>query len=151
MKNLKRFEDIEYSGNEPLSKEEQLRLNRKEGLERIMNPLNSKSKQSARNFMYKISIPIISGIHTDDYWTPVRELFKTWNKLKVDWDEYKPQQYFNMHEPFGSMDSPRKEWYITISFYNNRGVLNHLHGTLTAAFNGTREDPTKRYDLNLVL
>ncbi len=138
-------------GDYSLSKEEQLRLDRKKSLDRIMNPLNSKSKQSARNYMYKISNTIIEGIHTEEFWAPIRDLFAKWNELRVDWELYKPSQYFNMHEPFGSINSPRKVWYIKIIFHNNRGILNELVGTITASFNGTREDPTKRYDLTLVI
>lgn len=151
MKNLKTFEDAMMDYSPEPSKEEKLRKERLARLKRVMNPLNNKSKQSARNYMYKISKPIISGTFTEEYWTPVRELFTKWKDLHIEFEEYKVSQYFNMHEPFGSMDSPRKEWYIKITFHNNRGVLNELVGTLTAAFDGTREDPTKRYDLTLVL
>ena len=153
MKHIKVFEEVitdGYMESEP-SKEELLRKERTEKSKRIMNPLNRKSKQSARNYMYKISTPIIDGLFRDEFWTPVSKLFGKWNDEKVDWELSKPSQYFNMQEPFGSMNPPYKQWYITISFYNNRGVLNTLDGTLTAHFNGTRKDPTKTYDLTLVL
>jgi len=155
MKHLKIFEEM-YIGEdstwgEPVSKEEEVRKNRMDSLNRLRNPLNRKSKQSAKNYIYKISKPIINGTYTEEYWAPIRELFTKWSDMHVDWEEYETQRYFNMHEPFGSMKSPRKEWYIKITFYNNRGILNELIGTITAAFDGTREDPTKRYDLTLVL
>jgi hypothetical protein len=133
------------------SKEELLRKDRLDKSLRIMNPLNRKTKQNARKYIYKISTPIIDGVFRDEYWTPVNALFSLWNAEDVFWEITKPSQYFNMHEPFGAMSPPYKQWYISISFYNDRANLNTLDGTLTAHFNGTREDPTKTYDLTLVI
>ena len=119
-------------------------------MERLSNPLNRKTKQNARRYIYKISSKIIEGIFKDEYWTPVTQLLKKWDKEGVDWDYYKPAQYFNFPMT-DSMNLPYKQWYITISFYNDRGKLNDLSGILTAHFNGTEKDPLQMYDLTLVL
>lgn len=151
MKHIKlfedRFEEDSFFDNE-LAKE------RKEKLIRIKNPLNMKNKISARKWIYKISLPIINppghSMFRDESWEPVTKLFKKWNEENVDWDFTENPRYFNFPMT-DSMNLPRKEWYISIKWFNDKGRESELRGTLVAAFDGPKDDPTERYDLTLVI
>lgn len=157
MKHLKLFEDRlddDYTSRSNITDNDDLLVVRKEKLTRIENPLNMKNKISARKWIYKISNPIIcppgQSMFKDDSWEPVTKLFRKWNELKVDWDFYANPRYFNFPMT-DDMKLPRKEWYITIKWFNDKGRASELVGTLVAAFDGPRDNPTERYDLTLVI
>jgi hypothetical protein len=110
------------------------------------NPLNGKSKQSAKNFIYNNVSHLTKGIFVDNAWEHVHAIFKKMDELGVSSDIESTQYYKDERgNPSG------KIWSISIPFINNKGREDQLLGSITAAGAGTVEDPLSRYDLTLVV
>jgi len=110
------------------------------------NPLNGKSKQSARNYIYKLVGDMTKGIFRDDAWQNVSAI---WNKMDENniennitkADYFKDEQ----GQPMG------KTWKFEVPFTNQKGRQDVLYGTLNAHFSGSVQDPSERYDISFII
>lgn len=110
------------------------------------NPLNGKSKQSARNYIYRLVGDLTKGFFRDNSWENVNAI---WNKLDSNGiqSNIMSADYFKDErgEPMG------KTWKFEVPFKNNRGNDDALLGTLNAHFCGSVRDPSERYDISFVI
>lgn len=111
------------------------------------NPLDGKSKKSAKNYLYKLVEPYTKGIYSDSYWQPIQAIWKSFTDNNLEWEMTRSSQYFKDEKG----NPIRKEWYFKISFLNNRQRLTEIVGTITAAGAGTVQDPLDRYDVVVVM
>jgi len=110
------------------------------------NPLNGKSKQSARNYIYRLVYDLTKGFFTDDAWQNVSAIWKKLDENNID-NHLTDAKYFRdeQGQPAG------KTWKFEVPFINNKGKLSTLYGTLTAHFAGSVQDPSERYDISFVI
>jgi len=110
------------------------------------NPLNGKSKQSSRNYIYRLVGDMTKGFFTDDSWENVNAI---WKKL----DEAGIENYLTDAKYYRNErgESAGKMWKFEVPFINNRGKEDKLYGTLTASFAGSIQDPSERYDISFVI
>lgn len=118
-----------------------------EKLAQIPNPLDGKPRQSARGYLYKLIGDLTQGIHSDNYWAGVQQIWKVWKEAGIDWQLSKNPQYFK--DDKGRPN--KKEWYFKVSFLNNRQVPTEINGTLTAFGAGSVEDPLSSYDITVTM
>jgi len=110
------------------------------------NPLNGRSKQSAKTFVYNNCNHLTKGLFTDNSWENVHAIFKKMDELGIE-NLIESTRYYKdeRNNPSG------KIWSISLPFINNKGREDSLLGTITAAGAGTVSDPLSRYDLTLVI
>jgi hypothetical protein len=110
------------------------------------NPLNGKSKQSARNYIYRLVGDLTKGFFRDNSWENVSAI---WNKLDSNGinANIMGTEYFNNErgEPMG------KRWDFAIDFVNNKEKQDIIKGMLTAHFAGSIQDPSDRYDISFIV
>ena len=116
-------------------------------------PIDGKSKQSAKNFLYNKVKPFTHNrLYKDDYWQGPKEVFGAFDQLGLNWQidksEYRKGEKRMAQNP---MLDYSKVWYLTIWFDNNRGKQQKINGYVTAAGAGSVEDPLDKYDLVVVL
>ena len=117
-----------------------------EQTELVANPLNGKSKQSARNYIYRLVGDLTKGFFRDNSWENVHAI---WNKLNQNGiqSNIMSADYFNDERG----QSMGKTWKFKIPFVNNRGNNDVLLGTLNAHFCGSVQDPSERYDISFII
>ena len=113
----------------------------------MVDPLNGKSKQSAKNYLYKLVEPYTKNIYSDIYWQPIHAIWKSFTDNNIDWEMTRSSQYFKDEQG----NPIRKEWYFKITFSNNRQKPTEIYGTVTAAGAGTVQDPLGKYDVTVVM
>ena len=112
----------------------------------VGSPLNGKSKQAARNYIYRLVGDLTKGVFRDDSWENVQAI---WSKLDgnnienniVHTEYFKDEQ----GQPYG------KIWKFEVPFVNNKGRQDIMQGTLTAHFAGSVQDPSDRYDISFII
>jgi hypothetical protein len=108
--------------------------------------LNGKSKQSAKNIIYKLVEPYTKGFFSDDSWVPVHSIWKALESRDITWE------ITNSKYDKDEKGTPiRKMWYFKISFIDNKNKQIELPGMITAAGAGTVQDPLSRYDITFVI
>jgi len=111
------------------------------------NPLDGRSRESAKRFLYRIVDPYTKNIYSDLYWKPIQEIWKAFSTNGLDWEMTNIPQYSKDNEgrPNG------KEWYFTVHFKNDRNVQSEIIGVIKAAGAGSVQDPLERYDLVIIM
>ena len=109
--------------------------------------INGKSKQAAKNFIYKITQNLTKGFFRDEAWENVQKIWETLSS------QYGIDVIINNAEYRNGENSipTAKKWGIEIPFIDNKGKERKLVGYLIASFCGEMNDPTSRYDLVLIL
>ena len=110
------------------------------------SPLDGKSKQSARNHIYKLVGNMTQGFFTDDNWSNVHNIWNTMDNNGIE--NYLTDNYYKKDDE-GNLQS--KTWHFEVPFINNRGNQDKLTGTLNAHFAGSIQDPTERYDISFII
>jgi len=108
--------------------------------------INGKSKQSARNFIYRIVGDLTKGVFRDEDWSNVNAIWKRLDEYRIE-NNLVDTEYFKD----GRGDLAGKMWKFEVPFVNNKGKPSVLYGTLTAHFAGTVLDPTSVYDISFVI
>jgi len=110
------------------------------------NPLNGKSKQSARNFIYRVVGDLTKGFFKDESWEHIRAIWSALDLKGIENNISDAQYFKDEHgQPSGKM------WKFEVPFVNNKGKQDMLYGTLTAHFAGSVKDPSERYDISFVI
>lgn len=112
----------------------------------IVNPLNGRSKQSARNYVYKIVGNLTKGFFKDEDWSNIR---KIWDALDANNIENELTNNYYLKDDQGNLQS--KTWNFELPFINNKGNPDKLIGTLNAHFAGSVQDPTDKYDMSFIV
>jgi len=112
----------------------------------ISNPLNGKSKQSARNYIYKLVYDLTKGFFRDESWENVNAIWKTLDANNIP-HYVTDAKYFNNERG----ESAGKTWHFEIPFTNNKNREDRLIGTLTAHFCGSVADPSDKYDISFII
>lgn len=112
-----------------------------------IDPLYGKSKQSAKNFIYKLVEPYTKGVFRDNSWQPINSIWRLFSENNIDCEMTKPPQYFNNESGM----PVRKDWYFKISFLNNKQKQDEINGTITASGAGSVQDPLDAYDVVVVM
>ena len=108
--------------------------------------INGKSKQSARNFIYRIIGDLTKGFFRDEDWSNVNAIWKRLDEYNIE-NNLVGTEYFK--DERGELAG--KMFKFEVPFINNKGREDVLHGTLTAHFSGTVQDPTSVYDISFVI
>lgn len=106
--------------------------------------LDGKSKVSAKNYIYKLVDKELKGFYTDEYWTPINNIFKILQSNNIEY-VIDSTKYDNEVPP------KSKTWYFTIEFLDNKGKKQTLVSQLKAHGGGSVQDPLDRYDLTLIM
>lgn len=107
---------------------------------------NNIRKTQLINNIYNAVLPILQGIHADQYWTPVHKMFKAFQEMKLDYVLLN-SEYFKDEQGLVN----RKKWEFAIKFINQNGNPDIIFGHLNANGTGSVADPLEKYDLTLVL
>ena len=110
------------------------------------NPLDGKSKPSARNYVYKLIGELTKGFFRDDSWENINAIWDRLNENNIS-NYLINAKYF--HDEKGQ--SMGKTWYFEIPFINNRSNQDKLQGNLNAHFCGSIQDPSDKYDISFVI
>ena len=112
----------------------------------IPNPVDGKSKPSARNYVYKLVGKLTKGFFRDSSWENVGAIWGKLNENNIP-NYLIDAKYFHDEkgQPIG------KTWYFEIPFVNNRSNQDKLQGTLNAHFCGSVQDPSDRYDISFII
>ena len=132
-----------------ISKKEWESIGREAGWTKIsenVNPINGKSKQSARNYIYRLVGDLTKGFFKDEDWSNVRKIWTTLDSVGIE--NHLTDNYYKKDDN-GNLQS--KTWHFEVPFVNNRGKEDKLLGTLNAHFAGSNEDPTDRYDISFII
>lgn len=124
-----------------------MKIIRTEKYSQVINSLDGKSKQSAKNYLYRLVHPYTTKIYSDTAWQPISDIWNTFTNNNIEWNTTRNSQYFKDEQ--GNLI--RKEWYFIIDFINNRNRPTQIIGTITAAGAGSVEDPLNRYDVTVVM
>lgn len=120
------------------------------GIVPTQNSITGKSKQSAKNFLYKQIKPFTHNrFYKDDFWEGPKNVWQLFDKLGLNWQidksEYQKGQKRMGEDP--NLDY-RKVWWFTIWLDDGK---NKIQGYLTAAGAGSVEDPLEKYDVVVVM
>lgn len=95
------------------------------------------AKNTIKNRINKILSKVTNGLHSDEYWKPVHEAFKSLEQagyhVSIESSEYR-------HENGVMVD---KKWLYNVSA---EGYV--FYGVLTAHGAGTVKDPLSKYDIS---
>jgi len=108
--------------------------------------INGKSKQSARNYIYRIVGDLTKGFFRDEDWSNVSAIWKRLDEHHIE-NNLVHTEYFKDDQ--GNLAG--KTFKFEVPFVNNKGREDVLYGTLTAHFAGTVLDPTSVYDISFVI
>lgn len=117
-------------------------------------PLEGKSKTNAKNWVLGKVNRYSKGIFSDAYWTPIHNIWKEFDNLRLNWTMTGAKYEEEMRTQVdGSRYSVpvRKVWQFEITFINNRDKNDKMFGTITAAGAGSVIDPMDRYDVTVTL
>lgn len=123
------------------------------GVSGVESAIDGKSKQSAKNMLYKaIKKHHINRIYKDEYWEGPKNIWKTFDQLNLNW-QIDSSRYVKGDSKMGTnpMVDVAKEWRFTIWFDNNKGKQQKLYGQLIASGAGSVEDPLEKYDIIVVI
>ena len=128
-------------------------IKKRQGIDGPESKIDGKSKQSAKNFLYKAIKPFhINKIYHDEYWQGPQSIWRVFDQLNLNWQidrsEYRKCLARDGLDP---MVNCSKVWNFTIFFDNNRGKQNKLYGQLIASGAGSVEDPLEKYDMIIVI
>ena len=112
----------------------------------IVSPLDGRSKQSARNYIYKVVGGLTQGFFVDEDWSNVRKIWAAMDTAGIE--NFLTDNYYKKDDD-GNLQS--KTWHFEVPFINNRGNEDKLTGTLNAHFAGSVQDPTERYDISFII
>ena len=122
-----------------------MRINRIFNLfESEQSVLNGKSKQSAKNYLYKVLSPIVDGFFSDENWIPINTIFKNLTKMGIDYEIDKT--FYDQNFPHTS-----KTWQFKIMFTDSMGRQQTLNCQLKAHGAGSVQDPLNRYDVTFLI
>lgn len=111
------------------------------------NPLDGKTKVSAKNYIYnKIIKSRFNGIFHDSFWSPIQDFFKEIRAMGIDF-EVNDQVYTK--DERGNPSS--KKWYCVVSFKDKLGKVKYIQMTVTAFGAGSVKDPLDRYDVTVTM
>ncbi len=128
-------------------------IKRIQGFDDPKSAIDGKSKQSAKNFLYKAVKKFhINKMYHDEYWQGPQNIWKTFDSLNLNW-QIDMSKYVKGDPKMGTdpMVDVRKEWNFTIFFDNNKGKQNKLYGHLIASGAGSVQDPLEKYDMIIVI
>jgi len=107
-----------------------------------ISAINEMSKQRAKTYVNKLMGKHSKGIFSDEYWSPVQNIFKDLSEANIDYvvgkTEYKKDDK-------GVPTS--KRWTLTISFIDKNGKEQKLTALIIASGAGSVEDPLDKYDI----
>ena len=110
---------------------------------------NKKTKQNAKNYIYKQVQLLTRGFFRDEDWSNVRKVWEKIESLGVDLDvEVKNGGYFN-DRTTGKIAG--KTYHFNIHFQNIQGKQFDLPGELICSFCGTVDDPMSVYDMAFII
>lgn len=104
--------------------------------------LDGMNNIQARKTVNNIIAPLTKGLFSDQAWEPVNAIFKTLTNNNINW-VLKSANY--THGNDGKSDG--KIWKFEIYFSNNKGCFKTLYGIVRAAWAGSVQDPSDKYDL----
>ena len=110
------------------------------------NPLNGRSKQSAKNFIYRLVGDMTKGFFKDDAWEGVHAIFDKMRDSGIEVNMTDAQY----HKDEQGLPSD-KTWKFEIPFMGKNDKPQVLYGVLVASFAGTVQDVMGRYDLSLMV
>jgi len=113
----------------------------------LENPLNGRTKQSARNYIYKLVGNLTQGLFRDNDWRNVNAIWSAIDNAGIE--RYTTNTYYKKDEQSGELAS--KTWHFEIPFINKRGNEDKMLGTLNAHFAGSVQDPTESYDISFII
>jgi hypothetical protein len=106
------------------------------------SPLDGMNKTKAVKVVNKLIDKHTHGFFSDDYWLPVKNIFKDMVEAGIEGVVTKTEYIKN------EAGVPiRKEWKFEIEFINNTGKQTVLYGNITASGAGSEKDPLDRYDV----
>jgi len=85
------------------------------------------------------------GIHRDQYWRPVRAIWKALEAAGLDYAITKSDYEHEVIE--GERVPVRKVWRFEVPFTNDRGRSDVVYGQVVAAGAGSVSDPLDAYDV----
>jgi len=107
-----------------------------------ISAINEMSKQRAKTYVNKLMDKHSKGIFSDEYWSPVQNIFKDLSEANIDYvvdkAEYKKDDK-------GIPTS--KRWNLTINFTDKNGKDQKLTALIIASGAGSVEDPLDKYDV----
>ena len=119
-----------------------------EGMTVGQSAIDGKTKNSAKNFLYKQVKPFhINKVYKDDYWEGPNNIFKKFDELNLNWHLDKTEY----QKDKDSMMPVRKIWNFTIWFDNNKDKQQKINGYIVASGMGRTEDPLEKYDVVVVM
>ena len=111
-----------------------------------VNPLNGRSNQSAKNYIYKLIHDLTKGIYSDQSWEAVNAIWKRLDDNNIE-NYLTDTQYYKDEQGLPSS----KVWRFEIPFVNNKGKPTILHGILTAHGAGSVKYPLDKYDITVMM
>lgn len=109
----------------------------------------AKSKQTAKNIIYRNIENLTKGIFRDQNWSNVRRIWKRLEQLGLDVNvEVKNGGYFNDRM---TKEIAGKKYYFDFEYNNIEGKLFRFQGELICSFCGTVEDPMSAYDISFII
>jgi hypothetical protein len=112
------------------------------------NPLNGKSKESAKNLIRKIFGQIDHGQqYRDEAWENVKKIFKLFGDYNID-IEITDAKYNPGGISVDTMSPKWKAWNVDFNFISKEDRPLVLHYVLTAHAAGTVENPWDSYDIS---
>ena len=109
----------------------------------------AKSKQTAKNIIYRNVQTLIKGIFRDDDWRYVNRVFDRLRRLGLQVVvTVKNGGYF---EDRRTHKTAGKKYDFTLSYVNIQGKTFKFDGQLICSFCGSVNDPTQAYDISLII
>jgi len=106
------------------------------------NPLDGKSKQTAKRIVNRLIGSVSRGIFSDESWQGIQRVWKALEKADI------PSYVTSAEYRHNDQGVPNgKVWTFEIPFLNNRGRENKLYGTVVAGGAGSIDEPLSRYDV----
>lgn len=115
-------------------------------ISKLNNPLDGRSKQAAKNMVYKLVGDLTKGSFSDIGWGQVHLIWETLENAGIE--NFSDNQYYLKDE---SGNPASKTWEFYIPFINNRGNEDKLQGQLRAHLFGENQGSSDRYDISFVV
>jgi hypothetical protein len=115
-------------------------------VERSKNPLNDRSKESARRYANKVIHDTLEARHktfyNDQGWEGIHQIFNALDQAGIEW-ELKGAEY--QHDEHGN--PARKVWNFVLFYLDKKNKRQELYGTAIGSLAGTVADPWSQYDV----
>ena len=109
----------------------------------------AKSKQTAKNIIYRNIENLTKGIFRDQNWSNVRKIWERLEYLGLDVNvQVKNGGYFNDRM---TGEIAGKKYNFDFEYNNIEGKLFRFEGELICSFCGTVEDPMGAYDISFII